>query len=116
MMTFEEVLETVDALDASELTLWIEQRWIVPERRSGEYQFSEIDLARLRLICDFRYTFDVEKSTVPLLLSLLDQVYSTRRQLHRLADAVAAQPVEVRQTIFELFDASNADKGGTTEK
>lgn len=109
MMTFDEALAAIDELDAGELTLWIEQRWIVPEHRSGEYQFSDIDMARLRLICDMRFTFEVEQETVPLLLSLLDQIYTSRRQMRQLVGAVSEQPEEIRESIFKLFHQSSKE-------
>jgi len=107
MITFDEALMTVSGLDADQLNMWIEQRWIVPTHHCEGYQFSDIDIARLRLVHDILYTLEVELESVSLVLSLLDQVYATRRQMHKLADAVAAQPDDVRRAIFERLDQLN---------
>jgi len=111
MITFDEALMTIGTLDAEELGMWIEQRWVVPTHGAEGYQFSEIDIARLRLVHDIRHTFEVQPESVSLVLSLLDQVYATRRQMQKLADAIAVQPDDVRQSIFERLDQLNEHKG-----
>lgn len=111
MMTFDEVLARIDPLDADELTLWIEQQWILPARRSGRYEFNDMDMARLRLIHDIRYTFELDTSAVPLMLSLLDQVYDNRRQVRALLDAIRQEPEAVQRSIFKRVGAAHSDSG-----
>ena len=77
-----------------------------PARRRAV--FSELDVARLGLICDLRHDLAVEEETLPLVLSLLDQVYTLRRQLGALTDAVQQQPPEVRRAILDLLRARRA--------
>ena len=57
---------------------------------AAEPAFSELDVARVRLICDLRHDLAVEEETVPLVLSLLDQVYALRRQMSALTERGAA--------------------------
>ena len=57
------------------------------------------DLARLRLIVELRHELAVEEETMPVVLSLLDQVYGLRRRFASLARAVRQQPDEVRRAI-----------------
>jgi len=102
MRTLSEVTLLVDRVDRMELVGWVERGWVVPERRGrGEPLFSELDVARVCLICDLRHDLAVEEETVPLVLSLLDQVYTLRRQMHALADAVSHQPEDVRRAILD---------------
>jgi chaperone modulatory protein CbpM len=105
MIGLDELVRRIGGLERTELTQWIENRWIVPEQQStgvpdGErWQFHEVDIARVELILEIRRDFAVDDETMALLLGLLDQVYGLRRQLRRLCDAIEAQPTEIREAI-----------------
>lgn len=99
MMTFEEVLAAFDALDANELNLWIEEHWILPARQDDVYVFSDVDVARLTLIHEMRFDLGLQTEAVPLMLSLLDQVYGMRSRMRSLMRAIEAQPEETRSAI-----------------
>ena len=84
--------------------------WVLPVRREGDYLFREIDVARVRLIVEFRREMRIAEENLPMVLSLLDQVYSLRRELRDLAGAVGAQSEDVRQAIVrQLRDARDDD-------
>ena len=102
MKTLAEVVLAVGRADRVEIRRWVELGWVAPEgRRGAEPAFSELDVARLCLICDLRYDLAVEEETMPLVLSLLDQVYTLRRQLAALTGAVQQQPDEVRRAVLD---------------
>ncbi len=61
-----------------ELTNWVERGWVLPDTAEAGFEFREIDIARVRLIRDLRRDMDVGEDAVPLVLSLLDQVYELR--------------------------------------
>ena len=86
-------------LDRVELLRWVENRWVLPDRRQGSWVFQEVDVARVELILEIRREWALDDEAVPLVLGLLDQVYDLRRQLRRLCDAVEAQPPEIRAAI-----------------
>lgn len=90
-------------LDRAELARWIEKRWVLPERSAasaGEtWLFHEVDIARVELILHVRREFAVDDAAMDLLLGLLDQLYSTRRQMRRLCDAIERQPPDVQDAI-----------------
>ena len=90
-------------LDSAELARWIENRWIVPEPAGGKagetWLFHEVDIARVELILEIRREFAVDDEAVSLVLGLLDQVYSLRRQMRRLSAALECQPAEVQDAI-----------------
>jgi chaperone modulatory protein CbpM len=105
MRTLSEVVSLVGRVDRVELTQWIELGWVAPEKPAGaEPTFSDLDVARVCLICDLRHDLAVEEETIALVLSLLDQVYALRRQMNLLTDAIRQQPDEVRQAILDLLD------------
>jgi chaperone modulatory protein CbpM len=86
-------------LQEAELTTWVERGWVRPEAAETGYVFSEIDVARVHLIHDLRRTMEVEEGVMPIVLSLLDQVYTLRRELRLVLQAVEAQPDPVRAAI-----------------
>jgi chaperone modulatory protein CbpM len=99
MMALEQVLATVGRVDRHDLTMWIERRWVRPHHEAGGYVFTELDVARITLICDMRHDMAIDDEAMPVVLGLLDQVYGMRTRLRHLVDAVAAQPEEVRLAV-----------------
>ncbi len=86
MITLTTVVRLVPGLTEADLLHFIESDWVHPVRRSPEPVFSELDLARVRLILDLQTELEVEPRTVPVVLSLLDQLYATRRELRRVLE------------------------------
>ena len=103
MIGFDELMRRFAGLNAAELSRWVENRWVVPETAAEEggerWVFHEVDVARVELILDIRREFAVDDETLSLVLGLLDQVYSLRRQMRRLCDALEQQPPEIRDAI-----------------
>ncbi len=99
MIGFDEMLLRLHGLERRELVRWVENRWVLPERRGDAWIFHEVDVARVELIFDIRRDFAIDDEAMGLVLGLLDQVYDLRRQMRRLCDAVATQPPEVQDAI-----------------
>ena len=106
MIAFDELLIRLRGLERRELVRWVENRWVLPERRAETWVFHEVDVARVELILEIRRDLQVDDEAMPLVLGLLDQVYGLRRQMRRLCDAVAAQPDEVRDAIRKALPKS----------
>jgi chaperone modulatory protein CbpM len=88
-------------LPEPELTAWVERGWVRPAAANdSDWVFEEIDVARVRLIHDLRYAMAVQDEVIPLVLSLLDQVYALRGQLRSVARVVESQPDPVREAIL----------------
>ena len=86
------------------LTAWIAQGWVHPGLEGDSLVFHDIDVARVRLIRDLRLAMRIEDETIPLVLSLLDQVYELRGQLRSVLRAVEAQPDPVLAAIVAALD------------
>jgi len=99
MIVFEELLIRLRGLERRELSRWVENRWVLPERHAETWVFHEVDVARVELILDIRRDFAIDDEAMGLVLGLLDQVYGLRRQMRRLCDAVAVQPPDVQDAI-----------------
>jgi chaperone modulatory protein CbpM len=110
MIGFDDVLTRYRGLERRELVRWVEERWVLPERHAQTWVFHEVDVARIELILEIRRDFAVDDETMPLVLSLLDRVYSLRRQMRRLCDAVAAQPEDIQAAIRKALPAVGGDR------
>lgn len=100
-MREEDVVRTINGLKRAELRRWIAAGWVAPQRQGGELRFRQIDVARLTMIVQIRRDMSVAEDCMPLVLSLVDQVYGLRNELRRLGEAVGAQPETVRRAITE---------------
>lgn len=87
-MDITEVTALFSDLTQVELVRWVEQGWVVPDAEGTAFVFREIDVARVRLIHDLRRDMDVGEDAIPLVLSLLDQIYELRSQLKEALRAV----------------------------
>jgi chaperone modulatory protein CbpM len=110
MIAFDELLIRLRGLERRELVRWVENRWVLPERRAETWVFHEVDVARVELIFEIRRDFAIDDEAMPLVLGLLDQIYSLRRQMRRLCDAVAAQPDDTRQAIRQTLLPAGRDR------
>lgn len=100
MMRLDAIAALFPDLEPVELTLWVERRWVQPDAdTAGGWVFHEIDVARVRLIYDLRRELEIAEETVPVVLSLLDQLYETRATLKSLARAVERQPPEIKAAL-----------------
>jgi chaperone modulatory protein CbpM len=99
MIAREHVLQQVAGLEAEELELWIAHGWVAPDGSPESWSFRDIDVARIRLIVVLRRELEIDAGAVPVVLSLLDQLYTARRDLADLCGAVAKQPAAIRVAI-----------------
>jgi chaperone modulatory protein CbpM len=100
MIPLSRVCEEVPGLTEDDLRRWLAQDWVRPERKAGEPAFHAIDIARIRLIRELHVDLQVEEPTVPIVLSLLDQLYATRHQLRVVLETLDA---ESRQTLVQTL-------------
>ena len=108
MKTLQEILVLTEvSVEKSVIEEWIEAGWLKPISQNRVYYFEEIDVARIQLIYDLHYRMMIEPDTMPLVLSLLDQLYGTRARLSKLAKAIEQQPDHVKADIFTLLKAEN---------
>jgi len=91
MLTLEEFQVRLD-VDAGTVHLWVEEGWLLPERDRAGFAFSELDVARARLIRDLKDEIGVNDEGVGVILNLVDQVHGLRSVLRELLRAGAARP------------------------
>ncbi|RSU70346.1 chaperone modulator CbpM [Sphingobium yanoikuyae] len=100
MMRADEIVKAITALRRSDLDTWLSEKLIFAQEWEGEPIFSAMECARIRLICMLRYELEIDPETLPVVLSLVDQLYQTRQRLLSLAAAVAAQDESVQAAVF----------------
>jgi chaperone modulatory protein CbpM len=61
-------------LDQETLEVWMAEEWLVPSEAVPEPVFSELDLARAKLIRELKSDFGVNDEGVSIILRLLDQM------------------------------------------
>lgn len=99
----EEIIQSVGRLTRSRLTTFVQADYVRPTESDTGAHFSQIDLARIELICDLCDDFELEEDAVGLVLSLVDQLHSARAELRTLADAIAQQSEDVQKRIQSVL-------------
>ncbi len=99
----QDVVTAVGEISARRLRMIVRRGWVRPRRRAGTQEFSDADVARVRLVCHLTEKLAVQEEDVPMILSLVDQVHGLRRALRNLGRAVESQPDEVRAQIARTF-------------
>jgi chaperone modulatory protein CbpM len=77
---------TRSGLQMQTLEFWVEQQWLIPKGTSTGMDFSDVDVARARLIQELKVDFGVNDEGVDVVLHLIDQLHDLRRafaQLHK---------------------------------
>jgi chaperone modulatory protein CbpM len=88
MITLDILCARFATLDAEDLRRWISEGYVRPDASGGAPVFREIDAERVRLILELRDEMQVNEDALPVVLSLLDQLYTLRRRLRQLGVAV----------------------------
>jgi chaperone modulatory protein CbpM len=110
VMRIDDLVEQIAALQRSDLEAWISEGLVSPQLEAGALLLSDMECARLRLICTLRYELEIDAETLPVVLSLVDQLYDTRQRLLSLTAAVAAQDKAVQAAILAAINL-NAGSG-----
>jgi chaperone modulatory protein CbpM len=82
-------------LSQETLELWIKEEWLIPAEDSAELAFSEMDVARARLIVDLMHELGVNREGVGIILNLLDQMHGMRRALRGVLET-SSPPADPR--------------------
>jgi len=99
MMRIDDLVAAIDSLQRSDLETWIEEELVIANQEAGTFLFSDMESARVRLICALRYDLEIDTDSLPVVLSLIDELYETRQRLLSLTSAVVAQDENVQALI-----------------
>ena len=107
MTAIDDLLAAISALQRNDLERWIREGLVAPRQDAGSLLFSDMECARVRLICTLTYELDIDGDTLPVVMSLLDQLYDTRQRLLSLTRAVAGQDKAVQTAIIAAMSADD---------
>ncbi|MDB5542527.1 MAG: hypothetical protein JWQ89_4254 [Devosia sp.] len=82
-------------IDKNVLELWMSEGWLLPVIQDGAPRYSEVDIARGRLIRELGEDFGVNAEGTAIILDLLDQLYGVRLALSRVSAGQPARPEPV---------------------
>ena len=99
----EDLILEIQELSAQRLHRWIRLGWVRPERHEGSALFHDVDVARVRLLIALEHELEFDEETLPLVLSLLDQIHGLRGELRALVRAVDEQPAHLRERIQNAY-------------
>jgi chaperone modulatory protein CbpM len=105
-----ELIAQFTYLERHVLLAWIEEGVIAPHRDEQGYLFDQIDESRVALACDLHYRMGLEHASLPVILSLIDQLHDARHHLRKLVRAVAEQPEAVQQDITSRIVGSRVSE------
>lgn len=96
-----DVVDVVGEVTLRRLRLWVRNGWILPLSGEEGPLFDDMDVARVRLVCQLKDVLNLNAEGIGIVLSLLDQLYGVRRDLNTLEAAIEQQPRAVRRQILE---------------
>src|SRR6185369_16189341 len=108
MMRVDDLVAAITALQRSDLEGWIREELVAPRQDAGTLLFSEMECARVRLLCTLHYELEIDAGTLPVVLSLVDQLYDTRQRLLSLTAAISAQEPAVQAAIIAAMEPNAA--------
>jgi len=88
MITLDILCARFTSLNPDDLRRWIAEGHVRTDRAADDLVFTEIDVERVRLILELRDPMQVNEEALPIVLSLLDQIY----ELHRRMRALGVEP------------------------
>jgi chaperone modulatory protein CbpM len=104
MTHVDDLLAAITVLQRRDIEIWIREGLVAPQQEAGTLHFTDMECARVRLICTLHYELEIEAETLPTVLSLVDQLYDTRRRLLSLTAAVTAQDQDVQAAILAALE------------
>jgi chaperone modulatory protein CbpM len=105
------VVSRIERLTLRELRLWVREGWVRPAESAKGPVFDDLDMARLRLLCDLRKDLALPADVMPTVLTLIDHLHRTRRDLRRLTEALDEQPTDVRRAIIASMRRRSQGEG-----
>ena len=111
MISFNDLVAAIPGLQRSDLEAWIREELVAPQQEAGTLLFADMECARVRLICTLHYELEIDVDTLPVVLSLVDQLYDTRQRLLSLTAAVTAQDQAVQAAIIAAMEPNAGSSG-----
>ncbi len=99
LLTETDAIASISGLTRERLVAFIAAEVVIPPRSQTGPVFRQIDIARLRLLCELSDDLDLDDAALGVVISLIDQLHEARNTLHAIARALAAEPDDLRARI-----------------
>jgi chaperone modulatory protein CbpM len=97
------VVQRVRRLNSQDLRVWVSEGWVRPGQSESGPLFDDLDVARIRLLCDLRKDLSLSTDAVPVVLTLIDQLNGARHDLRCLAAAIERLPESARKIVIAEY-------------
>lgn len=101
--TQDQTIAAVSGLSAARLDGFLKADLIAPVSSSTGTAYRPVDLARLALLCEMADHFDMEGDALGVVIGLIDQLHIARQRLFAMAEAIEAEPQELRHRVGARF-------------
>ncbi len=109
------VASRVDRVTVRELRVWVRAGWVRPAHGENGPVFDDVDIARVRLLCELKKDLKLSTETLEIILPLLDPLHQTRRELRALTDVLVEETEAVQQRVaVRVRDKISNTKDGDT--
>lgn len=101
--TVKQTISAVPSLSQLQLAAFLDADLVRPTLSADGPVFRAADLARLELLCDLTDHLDLQGDALGVVIGLIDQLHDTRRHLHAMAEAMEAEPQDLRARVGARF-------------
>lgn len=102
-LTYDQTIEAVPGLSQARLAAFLDADLVRPTFSAIGPGFRPCDLARLELLCELSDQFDLHDDALGVVIGLIDQLHAARLHLRALAQAMEAEPQDLRQRVGARF-------------
>lgn len=102
MITLDDLLNRQGQVASVHIEHWVARGLLQPSQGGS---FETVDVARISLLSELVDDIGFDDEAAETIVSLLDQLHTSRRQLKLLGDAIAQQPSATRQAIADALSA-----------
>ena len=106
-MKLQGVLRLLPDVQEAEVLSWVERGWVRVDSEGDTILFTEIDVARCRLVHEL-HDLSVGDDVMPVVLSLIDQVNELRAALKAVRRAIEQQPEAARTPLLAALRATES--------
>ncbi len=101
--TRDQAMAAVPGLSLPRLASFHAAGLIAPSSATHGPVLTAADLARLALLCELADHLDLDDDALGVVISLIDQLHDTRQRLFAMAQAMQAEPQDLRQRVGARF-------------
>ena len=105
----DDAIAAIAWLTRQRLDVFVSAALVEPLQTEAGRMYRPVDLARLALLCDLAEQFDLTEDALEVVMSLIDALHEARFSLHRVAQALEAEPIDVRQRVGERLLAETGN-------